>query len=42
MLLEIEIAQVRDLVFQGVGVNAMSHDTHRSVFAEPFEPATMR
>jgi hypothetical protein len=32
MLREIEIAQARDLVFQGVRVNAVSHDTHRRAF----------
>ena len=42
MLLEIEIAQARDLVFQGIGVNAVSHDAHRRALAAFFGPATMR
>ena len=38
MLRKIEIAQARDLVFQGVRVNAVSHDAHRRAFGARCAP----
>src|SRR6185312_4703703 len=40
MLRKIEIAQARDLVFQGVRVNAVSHDAHRRAFGARRAPPT--
>lgn len=41
MLLEIEIAQARDLVFQGRGIDAVSHDGYPRLFVA-FGLPTMR